>query len=387
MLVYPPKLLDDEMKLTNIELGKLQARNPRAKYTGPTTRGELLKFKGLMLLMTRFEFGSRRSLWSSMTQNKYIPAPKLGQTGMTRDRFDNLMSCYRMGQQPATRPQGMSDAEYRWMLINNAIDRFNEHGESCFHPSDSICTDESMCRWYGIGGNWINMGLPHYVAMDRKPENGCEVQNCCDGVSGIMLRMKLVKSPEDEATPAVAGAGGITLTHGGKVLWELVQPWRNTHRVVCGDSFFASVSAARHLYRNGLRFIGVVKQATKEFPMQHLSNLHMPGGRGDRRALVSDIGEDGKLMSLVWVDRERRYFIATTDSMREGRPYSRHRWRQQQKVDSNAPPDRVEVTIPQPEVCETYYEVCAKIDQHNRHRQDTFTSAVKFGDIRGCTNP
>ena len=30
-----------------------------------TTRGEILKFFGVLILMTRIEFGSRRSLWSS----------------------------------------------------------------------------------------------------------------------------------------------------------------------------------------------------------------------------------------------------------------------------------------------------------------------------------
>ena len=43
------------------------------------------------------------------------------------------------------------------------------------------------------------MGLPHYVAMDRKPENGCELQNSADGVSGVMMRLKLAKTADAEA--------------------------------------------------------------------------------------------------------------------------------------------------------------------------------------------
>ena len=50
-----------------------------------------------------------------------------------------------------------------------------------------------MSRWYGQGGHWINHGLPQYVAIDRKPENGCEIQNAACGRSGVMLRLKLVK--------------------------------------------------------------------------------------------------------------------------------------------------------------------------------------------------
>ena len=31
-----------------------------------------------------------------------------------------------------------------------------------------ICVDESISRWYGQGGDWIDFGLPHYVAIVRK---------------------------------------------------------------------------------------------------------------------------------------------------------------------------------------------------------------------------
>jgi hypothetical protein len=36
----------------------------------------------------------------------------------------------------------------------------------------------------------------------------------------------------------------------------------------------------------------------------------------------------------------------------------------------NADPERVELTIPEPEACVIYYDTCAAIDRHNRCRQD-----------------
>ena len=39
--------------------------------------------------------------------------------------------------------------------------------------------------------------------------------------------------------------------------------------------------------------------------------------------------------------------------------------------DQYTAPERVDLEIPQPKACETYYSTCAAIDQHNRHRQDT----------------
>jgi hypothetical protein len=33
-----------------------------------------------------------------------------------------------------------------------------------------------------------------YIAIDHKPENGCEIQNAACEQSGVMLRLKLVKT-------------------------------------------------------------------------------------------------------------------------------------------------------------------------------------------------
>ena len=57
--------------------------------------------------------------------------------------------------------------------------------------------DESISRWYGLGEHCINFDLHNYVAMDRKPENGCEIQNACNRKSKIMIQLKLVKGAQD----------------------------------------------------------------------------------------------------------------------------------------------------------------------------------------------
>jgi len=106
-----------------------------------------------------------------------------------------------------------------------------------------ICVDESISRWYGVGGDWINAGLPMYAEIDRKPENGCEIQDAACGKFGIMIRIKLVKTKEeDEAQSNREDALGVL--HGTKVLLDLVSAWANTGGLVCGDSYFAAVGAA-----------------------------------------------------------------------------------------------------------------------------------------------
>ena len=65
------------------------------------------------------------------------------------------------------------------MLIDDHVLLVNNHRAKIITPSGTIIVDKSMSRWYSIGGEWINAGLPMYIAMDHKPENGYEIQDSC----------------------------------------------------------------------------------------------------------------------------------------------------------------------------------------------------------------
>lgn len=144
------------------------------------------------------------------------------------------------------------------------------------------------------------------------------------------------------------------------------------------DSYFASVPAAIRLKGIGLRFIGAEKQAIREFPMQYLGSLPMPGGKGSRKGLLTaDEATGTQLMAFMWIDRDRRYFISTCSSLEEGSRILRTRWSQVDKT-HNADPVRLEKEVAQPRAAETYYTGCGKIDQHNRHRQDTLQLEKKL---------
>ena len=95
LMLFPPEQLQLILQLTNNELAMA-----RKNYT---MAGEIVKFFGVMLLVTRFEFGSQASLWSNMSTNKYIPAPLFGLTGMPRKWFNNLWMCIRFSDQPHDR--------------------------------------------------------------------------------------------------------------------------------------------------------------------------------------------------------------------------------------------------------------------------------------------
>jgi hypothetical protein len=70
--------------------------------------------------------------------------------------------------------------------------------------------------------------------MDRKPDNGCEIQNMCCAKSGVMLRLRLVKSLNKEQEYETNGANAEGLLHGTKICLYLVEAYYWSDRVVCG---------------------------------------------------------------------------------------------------------------------------------------------------------
>ena len=143
-----------------------------------------------------------------------------------------------------------------------------------FIPGYCICADKSISRWYGLVGECINIGLPMYVATECKPNNGCEIQDAACGRSKIMIRLKLVKTDTEEATDSTLEDDNRIL-HGTKVLLRLIINWDNSDGVVFVDSYFVSVGAAEMSKRIDLHFIGVVKTATKQFPIKQLSKIEL----------------------------------------------------------------------------------------------------------------
>ena len=114
-----------------------------------------------------------------------------GRAGMSCKRFDVLFTSAGRTHQSIKKPDGMirNSERYRWLLVDGFVNRFNEHRARPFVPSYTIGVDESISRWYGQGqgGKWISHGLPMYVVIDRKPENGCKIQSSACGVSSIMI--------------------------------------------------------------------------------------------------------------------------------------------------------------------------------------------------------
>lgn len=89
-------------------------------------------------------------------------------------------------------------------------------------------------------------------------------------------------------------------------------------------------------------------------------------GRGEYKSMVllNDNGVE-QIGAVLWVDRDRKYFVCTTSNIDPAPSIVRYRYR---RDDSYTYKKRIEVGIPL--VAQTYFDVCSKVDEHNRCRQD-----------------
>ena len=68
---------------------------------------------------------------------------------------------------------------------------FNDQCATNYYLLELIVIDGTISPCYGMGGDCINSGLPHYIVINQSFEDGCEIQDAADGRNGIMIRLKL----------------------------------------------------------------------------------------------------------------------------------------------------------------------------------------------------
>ena len=327
-----------------------------------TTVHEVMQWIGVILCMSMCEFASRSDLWKPLDLEEIVRSPELGRY-MPRNRFSALRRCLRFSCSVDSAERAASDGvDERWLLVSGFFDAINEHKKATIHPGHTLCLDEGFSRWYGLGGSWIDVGLPHYVAIDRKPEAGCEFWMLADGDSGISLRVEYVASEADCATRQYEGEYG----HGTAVTMRMVQHYAGSARHVVGDSYFSSVQCAHALFtRLGLYYTGMVKSATAGYPREPLSTVVLPAERGSWQSMRKVV--DGvPMVASVWADRNRKYFISTCGSTTDAAPIERVRWHQ-----TPYGTERQTRVIPIHRLGAEYFAYRDIVDQHNRSHQDT----------------
>ena len=84
LIMYGKKTFASLFDNTNLEL----IRKGRSAFKD---MAKALQFQGVVRLATRFEFGKRDELWSTVGR-KYMPYVEFGKTGMGCDRFKDILS-------------------------------------------------------------------------------------------------------------------------------------------------------------------------------------------------------------------------------------------------------------------------------------------------------
>ena len=85
-----------------------------------------------------------------------------------------------------------------------------------------------------------------YVAIDRNPEMGYEIQDSACEKSGTMLSIRLVKNyVEDNASIIHQYEDGAW--HGTKIFLNLASTWAFRNRVVCAGLYILYVEASEAL--------------------------------------------------------------------------------------------------------------------------------------------
>ena len=138
LLMFPPKQLVVMVDLTNIELVKLEANT--------INTSELLKFFGVLILMTSFEFTSRASLlWSSVAPMKCKAAPHFGLTRMPKHCFNDLFCALQWSKQPSERAENESTQQHWWKLVDdfiaNLLQFMSTEQISLFLPKQFVSTN------------------------------------------------------------------------------------------------------------------------------------------------------------------------------------------------------------------------------------------------------
>jgi hypothetical protein len=101
------------------------------------TTGELLKFLGVLILGTRYDFGHRADLWRTEVGRRILHAPEFGtKTGMPRKMFDDIWSSWTFSRQ-AERRDDEGSAAHRWRLVSDFVESTNSHRAAYFF---SLCS-------------------------------------------------------------------------------------------------------------------------------------------------------------------------------------------------------------------------------------------------------
>lgn len=363
LLVFPLFLISSIVRRTEAKLGA--SSSPKAREM-EFDAGILLRFIGIVIMMTLCKLPARRDYWrkDDGTQRGF-PAPDFKRRhGMSEFVFDTLIShvCWSA--------ENLAD---KWWKVRDFVNGMNQRIVQVFEPGSVLCADESMSsNRTRRHANFHKDGIPQQAKIERKPEGvGIEIRTLACSESGVMVQYEIQESKVEMAKKKFFVEVG-RLSGTASVL-RLTQPFWNKSvvRTVVGDSAFASVTTAIQCLSRGLHFIGLVKTATRLFPMKYLKSLVLE--RGETATFVTKShGEDKpQLIAHIWQDRTAKSFISTCSTSLLGAPHLRQRYRRNVVTGED---ELYFKETPRSQLSGDYFEAAPAVDVHNHLRQGSMAT-------------
>ena len=250
----------------------------------------------------------------------FSPADYGTRFGMSRHRFQDITSALNF----APLKSALEHQKDPWYPICPFVEAFNATRYNNVTPGHHLTVDECMSAWNGSDGKYRHDGMPHKTKIPRKV--GAEMKSLCCRTTGIMLKLDIMEGKDRQgAKPFYAEYEGTAIT------LRLTQHYFRSLRVVHADSAFSSVRTLEALKIHGLRFMGIVKTATKGFP-KHLLTMWSAGeledmkpNRGDHILLEANTVRAGQFYACGWADKKPKFIISNCGFTNPGQPSIRPR--------------------------------------------------------------
>jgi hypothetical protein len=276
LLMFPLQIVDFIVNATNstilAEKGQI---NPQKFFT----------FIGLLFVMTVLRLDSKREYWNKETGDELFPCPDFSRY-MGLAEFERFQKHLKLDIAETT-----EEKDDKWFVIRRLIREFNARRRQVISPGEFVCIDESMVPWEGADSAHRKHGAPYVTKIIRKPTPvGIEIKNAACSQSGVMLALEVQEGKEAMARKDFANCGSAGTAWVLRLTKEanLFASWRT----VCADSAFASVKTALTCLQHKMHFRGVVKTATKLFPLHFFNRTQL--NRGDSVTLTNGALQEGR---------------------------------------------------------------------------------------------
>lgn len=289
--------------------------------------------------------------------------------GMGLSRFKFINESFRLDE---FQDSGEIDP---YKPIRAFIEAFNKRREECITPGFQIIVDECMSQWKGLESVISDETLIHTTKIARKPKGvGMEMKCSADGATSIMLHLELQEGKKADKKEFETGNNPIP-SHCAVTL-RCVKPWFGSNRLVVADAAFSSLRTCTELAKKGLYFTGVIKGATKGFPLQFRKDFEDSSPkRADFKVITTSINDgrmEREIFAVLYCLKKNtiRNIISSFSNTTPGEPQRVYRSKRVILEEDGFAMTTTEIReIPRPKVMELGMKYFGAINLNDRFRQ------------------